>query len=322
MNGFKNLHDLLSHLPDENSCRLYFERFRWEDGKPICPYCGSGRHYRIENGRRFKCGNPDCHKKYSVLVGTVMEDTKIPLQKWFIALYILTAHKKGVSSCQLGRDLGISQKSAWHMLHRLREMAREKAPLVLSKDVQADEVYIGGLEENKHKDKKAKNAIEASALKMPVVGLLETGGRIVLKVMPWVTKATISDFVLNHVEKNSIFVTDGGSWYAKVGKKMDHIVVDTAVSHKKDGKHKNGVENAWNGLRKCIEGIYHQVSDKHLQRYCDEFQYRFNSRKIQDGERFRQSLERTQGYLPWKELTTKSLTSWEYGKEVAEIPEE
>jgi transposase-like protein len=145
MNEFKNLHDLLSRLPDEISCRLYFEQYRWSDGKPICPYCGSGKAYRIEKGKRFKCGNPECYKKYSVLVGTVFEASNIPLQKWFIALYMASAHKKGISSCQLARDLGVTQKTAWFMLHRLRHLMGNHAIQKPFEDlVQADEAFVGG----------------------------------------------------------------------------------------------------------------------------------------------------------------------------------
>ena len=322
---FSNLQELLKTMPSERACRRYFEQYRWEGGNPICPRCGSGNFYRIEGGMRFMCAEKECEKKYSVLLGTIFQSSKIPLSKWFTAIYLSTSRKKGISSCQLARDLGITQKSAWFMIMRIRELMREKEPLLLEGEVQGDEVYIGGVEQNKHKDKKAKDPIEAAAMKTPIVGLLQTGGNIVLRVMPWVTTREVEYMVLTHVKRKSIFVTDGAFFYLYVGKEMDHIIVDTKISHKKDGKHKNGIENAWSHFRRCIDGTYHQISDEHLQRYCDEFSYRFNTRKITDGARYEIALHRTVCRLPYKKLISESLTSWEYdtyGKEVYETPEE
>ncbi|GGB12200.1 IS1595 family transposase [Puia dinghuensis] len=320
MPTFKNLKDLMVKFQDEQGCRDYLVQHRW-GGKPICPYCGSDKSYRIENGKRFKCGNKECHKKYSVTVGTVAEDSNIPLSTWFAAIYIITSHKKGISSIQLGKDLGIPQKTAWFLLHRIREALREKGTLLLTKEVQADETYIGGLELNKHASKRVGKE-EAAELKTAVVGLQETGGKIVTKATQWVTKTVVTNMILDHVEKPSTLVTDAASVYRKVGKKYNHVVVNhTEGEYVQNGYHINGLENYWSILKRGIYGIYHQVSRKHLQRYCDEFSFRFNSRKIGESERFGLTLCRLEGHMPYKTLIAKQKDHG-IGKEIEETPEE
>lgn len=298
----KNLKDLMSKFKDEAACREYLVQQRW-NGIPECPYCGCRKSYRIEAGKRFKCANKECYKKYSVTVGTIFEASNIPLSTWFAAIYFVTAHKKGISSVQLAKNLGITQKSSWFLIHRIRESLREKAPLLLTKEVQADEAYIGGQEIYKHENKKAKNAHEANANKMPVVGIIETGGRVVTKVMAWITKKSIEDFILTHVERPAVLVTDGLASYTKVGRKFDHIIINKDAGQRKIGKfHTNGIENYWSQFSRMLHGTYHQISDKHLQRYCDEMAYRFNSRKLYDGFRFLVTFHQIEGRLTYKNL--------------------
>jgi transposase-like protein len=298
----KNLKDLMTRFQDEAACRDFLVQQRW-NGEPVCPYCGHRKSYKIEAGKRFKCANQACYKKYSVTVGTVFEASNISLTTWFAAMYIITAHKKGISSVQLSKDLGVTQKTAWFILHRIRESLKENSPLFLEKEVQVDEVYIGGLEKNKHKDKKQGNADGRSETKTPVIGLIETGGRVVTQVSPWVTKKTVSDLILKHVDRKATLVTDAFQVYQKVGRKYDHVIVNHSEGQFKVGRHHtNGIENYWSILCRGIIGIYHQVSPKHLQRYCDEFAYRFNSRKLHDGFRFILALQSIEGRLTYKTL--------------------
>lgn len=161
---FNNLRELILSMPTEEMCREYLATQRW-DGKPVCPYCEAGRVYVIENNKRYKCGNSECYKKFSVTVGTVFEASKIPLVKWFTAVYLSSAHKKGISSYQLGKDIGVSQKCAWFMLHRIREMMREKNDVKLDNIVEIDEVYMGGKVGNMSKSKRKQSEI---ILKCPV----------------------------------------------------------------------------------------------------------------------------------------------------------
>jgi len=152
---FNNLRELILSMPTEETCREYLAQQRW-NGKPVCPHCGSGRVYSIEKGKRYKCGNSECYKKFSVTVGTVFEASNIALVKWFTAIYLITAHKKGISSYQLGKDIGVSQKCGWFMLHRIRELMRVKDDIKLDNIVEIDETFIGGIVGNMNKHKRAK----------------------------------------------------------------------------------------------------------------------------------------------------------------------
>ena len=303
---FNNLRELITTMPDEKACRDYLIQQRWS-GSPVCPYCGCGKVYSIEGSKRFKCGSKTCYKKFSVTVGTIFEASNIPLTKWLMAIYICSSHKKGISSYQLGRDLGIAQKSAWFMLHRIRHaFGSGNADITLKNDVQADETYFGGSEENKHKDKRAADKKEISANKTPVVGLLETGGKVVTQVMPWVTKKGVAELIDTKLDKNAKLITDASALYYQVGKGYNH----TAINHLAgefilNGYHTNGIENYWSVLKRGIYGIYHQVSPKHLQAYCDEFSFRFNSRKMKDYERFKISMQKISGRLTYKTLVNR-----------------
>jgi transposase-like protein len=299
----KNLKDLMSKFKDEQQCRDFMVQQRW-NGEPTCPYCGHKKAYKIEGGKRFKCANQTCYKKYSVTVGTVFEASNIPLTTWFPAMYIIASHKKGISSVQLAKDLGVSQKTAWFMLHRIRESLRENSPLILTTEVQADEVYIGGQEKFKHKNKKAEGSDGKSQSKTPVVGLIETGGQVVTQVMPWVTKKTVGELINKHLEKDATLVSDANPVYLKVGRRFNHQIINHSEGQYKVGTyHTNSIENYWSLLRRGIYGIYHSVSPKHLQRYCDEFAYRFNSRKLHDGFRWTLAMQQVEGRLTYKQLT-------------------
>lgn len=292
----------MTRFDTEAKCIEFLVQQRW-NGVPECPYCLKTGHYVIEKGKRFKCKNPECHKKYSVTKGSIMEASNIPLTTWLPAFYLVTAHKKGISSVQLSKDLGITQKSAWFLLHRIRESLKEKAPLLLENEVQVDEVYIGGLEGNKHKNKRLENSTGRAKIKTPVIGMLETGGRVVTKVTPWVTKRAATDLILTHVDRKATLVTDAFQIYQKAGHKYNHVIINHAEGQfKVGGHHTNGIENFWSLLSRGIIGIYHQVSPKHLQRYCDEFAFRFNSRRLHDGLRFTLAFHQIEGRLSYKTL--------------------
>lgn len=299
---FKSLIELFDTFKTEEQCREYLIQQRW-NGKPVCPHCGyAEKAYKIEGGKRFKCGNKECHKKYSVTVGTFFENSNIPLRTWFAAMYLITAHKKGISSAQLARDLNIHQKSAWFMLHRIRGMVASQAPEMLKEEVQVDETFVGGKDKSRDSSKK-KGYNDEKAM---VFGALETGGNVRTKVLLDVTGSSLKGDVREIVHPGSIMVSDDARGYKALNNEFPHVVVNHSAGEYVNGVfHTNGVENFWSLFKRGIIGIYHQVSHKHLQAYADEFAYRYNTRKVNDQERLATGLTHTQGRLKYKDLTKK-----------------
>lgn len=300
--NFSNIQNLINTFKDEDTCRKYLVDLRW-GGEPSCPYCANENIWKIEGGKRYKCAT--CKKKFSVTVGTIMEDSNIPLSKWFIAIYLCTSHKKGISSLQLHRDLGITQKSAWHMIHRIREMARVKNPTIISGTVQADESFFGGKNKNRHADKKVKESQGRSTKdKTPVFGLL-ADGKVNTGVVPDTKAVTLKPIITQMVEKGAIVVTDEWGGYNGLSKDFTHEVVKHNEGNymTASGLHTNSIEGFWSLFKRGIFGIYHYASAKHLNRYCDEFAFRYNTRTMGEAQRFDMALTRLETTLPYKQLT-------------------
>ncbi len=306
---FKSLIQLLDYFKDEKTCVEYYEQIRW-GGEPECPHCGCGNPYKTNRG--WKCRNKECHRKFTVKVGTIFENSKISFRIWFAAIYLATTSKKGISSVQLATQLNITQKTAWFVLHRIREMLKEKSPKMLgeTKMVEADEAYIGGKEKNKHGIKRRSNdnpdlTNEGKPYKPKkvVVGLIERDGKVLLKYVPRADAANMVTFIKKHVPEKSTLYTDNASVYKKLHKSYNHGSVDHALSVYVDGEvHTNTIENFWSILKRGIYGIYHQVSDKHITRYLDEFAARFNTRDLTPQERFDGFLEDSESVLSYKFL--------------------
>lgn len=295
----------MAKFSDEKVCRTYLENMRW-GGTPTCPKCGHKEAYKLGDGKTYKCKNKECHKKFTVTVGTVFENTNIPLNVWFAAVYVATAHKKGISSIQLSKDLGTTQKTAWFMLHRIRKAFASNAPFMLQDVVEADETFVGGKNKNRHAHKKVpKSQGRSFKDKTPVLGLLQRGGKVRTFVVPDTKAETLKPLIQEMVKEGSIIITD--EWYTS--KDMDdyhHVVIDhSSGEHARGAFDTNSIEGFWSILKRGIYGIYHSVSRKHLHRYCEEFSHRYNSRKLPDAERFNLSLAKIDGRLKYHDLIKK-----------------
>jgi len=310
MNAFKNLVEFQKYFHSEEVCREFLEKNRWPNGL-VCPFCQSQKVYRFSDGRRFKCAERTCNKKFTVTVGAIYENSKVPLQKWFLGMYIIENHKKGISSCQLAKDIGVTQKSAWFMLHRIREMMREKQNIKLDNIVEIDEVYIGGKVGNMSKKKRTllRAAGKSYDTKTLVMGLIERGGDLKLMALDKSNDAnTLKPVIRKNVDFDAVVITDGLNSYCGLDEEFSgHEVINHAGDeYVRDGViHTNTIEGAFSMLRRSIFGIYHKVSPKHLSRYCDETMYRYNSRKMKDTDRFTFSLNRIEGRLKYKNLIGK-----------------
>lgn len=319
---FTNLRELILSMPTEQMCREYVAKQRWADGNIVCPYCNHSKCYVIENGERYKCADKNCHKRFRVTVGTIMEASKIPLTKWLTAIYLVSAHKKGISSYQLGRDLGIAQKNAWFMLHRIREMFRDKTNEKLNNIVEVDEVYIGGKVGNMSKTKRKKLREDGNTYgtKTMVMGMLERDGK--LKLIPLGSSnnmSAIQPLVRQNVNKEATLITDSLASYNGLDKDFakHEIVNHTGNEFVRGNIHTNSIEGAFSMLRRSIIGIYHKVTPKHLDRYCHETMFRYNLRKMTDTNRFTYSLTNVEGRLTYKELiATKEIEHYHYEKNI------
>jgi transposase-like protein len=312
---FTSFSQMLELLPNNEACREFLEYVLW-DGKPVCPHCGSENedHYKLNIKGVFKGGYKckDCREKFTVTIGTIFESSHIPLRKWFIALYIFSSHKKGISSLQLSRDLGITQKSAWFIIGRIRKAYEvdselsEELEQKLCGVVECDETFIGGKNKNRHKNKRVKNAQGRSVKdKTPVFGLL-SDGKVKTKVVANTQAETLKPIIKDMVEKGSIVVTDEWAAYNGLEKDYDRKVVKHDDNeYVRDGFHTNTIEGFWSLLKRGIFGIYHSVSKKHLSKYCDEFAFRYNTRKLTDGDRFNLTLSKVHKRTTYNDLIKK-----------------
>ncbi|MCO5945342.1 IS1595 family transposase [Mucilaginibacter flavidus] len=324
---FNSLLQVLDYFKDEAVCTTYLAAGRWGN-TPSCPHCGNVGAYVTNRG--YKCKAKECHKKFTVTTGTIFENTKISLRIWFAAIYLATAHKKGISSLQLCRDLNITQKTAWFLLHRIRLMLANNAPEMLEGNVEVDETFVGGKNKNRHANKKIEGSQGRSAAdKTPVLGIAQQNvveykvrdhkvikgrkvvERIVLKhsqvsceVVANTEAATLHPIMLSQVKADSKVVTDAYASYKGLNKTYEHVAIKhTEGDYRTVGdNHTNTIEGFWSLLKRGIIGIYHNVSPKHLHRYCNEFTYRYNTRVVTDTVRFEDTFERINKRLTYKKL--------------------
>lgn len=285
----------LSQLTEmtEAQAREFLEEVRWH-GNPVCPHCGGTEAYQLKGSATrpgvWKCSK--CRKQFTVTVGTVMHRSHIPLRKWVIAFHLMSSSKKGISALQLQRVLGIKNyKNAWHLAHRIRLAMTEGLGAVLKGTVEVDETYVGGKprKENKGNEEPRKKSKRGRGTdKTPVIALVERNGNVVSKPIQRVNAATLKGAIKEMVHKDSCIMTDEWAAYSGIG---EHFSGGHEVVKHNDGEFKRGnastntVESYFALLKRGVHGAFHHVSKRHLHRYCDEFSFRWNHRKVDDGER-------------------------------------
>ena len=279
----ETLSGAIKYFANEDNALNFMAAVRWPDGKQSCPRCNASDTVFMAARHLWRCRS--CQKQFSVKVGTIFEDSPLGLDKWLPAFWMIVNAKNGVSSCELSRSLGVTQKTAWFMLHRIRLALQNKSFSKLSGEVEADETFIGGLSKNMHRGSR-KRLGTGGAGKAIVMGLLERKGRVIAKHVANVRMNTLQAEVHKHVEVGSSLLTDSWVGYKGLNSHFAHEQIDHAICYVKDNVHTNGMENFWSLLKRTIRGTYISVEPFHLFRYLDEQAFRFNERKDTDAGRF------------------------------------
>lgn len=300
---FHSLLQMMDTLYTEEDCRVYLENMRW-NGKPICPHCGSisEHHYKLtQNGEfkgLYKC--KDCRCRFTVRQGTMFEGSNLPLKKWFYAIYLFLSHKKGISSCQLAKDIQVTQKTAWFMLHRIRHNVRDD-DAHFDDMTQMDETYMGGKTRHHGKGTQGRSLKD----KTPIFGMV-SDGLVYAQVVPNVQRKTLFPIIEEKVRKGSTVITDDLNVYDTLYENYEHKTVPHGRHiYAVDCYHTNSIEGFWSHIKRGIKGIYHLASPKHLQKYCKEFVFRYNTRKQTDADRFNDFLGSFTERLYYGELLMK-----------------
>jgi len=282
----------------------------WPSGETTCPRCGSANVGFIKTRRMFQCKGCTPQKQFSVKVGTIFEDSPIPLNKWLTAIWLIANCKNGISSHELARDLKVTQKTAWYMNHRIRLALQVGTFAKLDGDVEVDETFIGGKARNMHKHVRARKITSRGGHnKVAVMGLLDRqDGQIRTKIVPDRTEATLHTEVRRRVAYGSNLYTDKATGYRGLDVTYAHQVIDHAEKYVDGQVHTNGLENFWSLLKRGLNGTYISVEPLHLFRYLDEPVWRYNNRKMTDRDRFFRAVAQIVGKrLTWNELTGKGM---------------
>ncbi len=306
------LQDAVIYFSDPVRCREYMVEQRWPNGVE-CPRCGSKDVLFLEKYERWHCRAKHESPQFTLKTGTVMEDSPIPLQKWLPAFWLLANCKNGISSYELHRALGVTQKTAWFMLHRIR-MAFDGDTHPIGGNggpVEVDETFVGGKVKNMHKSKRPKDAAQGGKGKAVVLGMLERGGKVRAKVIKDRSKVNVAPVLSENVAKGSHVITDEFSVYPFVVDAYTHEVINHAMEYVRDHVHTNGIENFWSLLKRGINGTYVAVEPFHLGSYVVEQAFRYNNRATKDNplndlDRFTLAVSRIVGKrLTYAELTGK-----------------
>jgi len=310
MNKPKTLQEAIKHFASPDNCLAFMVRLRWHDGKVICPTCGREDAVFLKNQRKWQCKNVHNHRQFSVKVGTIMEDSALPLDKWLVAIWMIANCKNGVSSYEISRALGVTQKSAWFMLHRIRLAMQNHSIVKLGgpgSAVEVDETFIGGAARFMHSDKRKRRITETGTKdKVAIVGIMERGGEVRGAVVGNRKKHALQTQIRTHVKAGSAIYTDALMSYQGLKERgFEHEVIDHAEGYVRGQVHTNGLENFWSLLKRGLKGTYVSVEEFHLFRYLDEQMFRSNFRKLpHDGARF----EHVASHILGKRLTYAELT--------------
>lgn len=296
---------LFQMFPDAESARVYLESRLWADGV-TCPTCKAIERITTRKGGFYRCNA--CQLDFTIRTGTIFERSHVPLHKWLYAMYLLVTARKGISSLQLAKEIGVTQKSAWFMLHRLREACGGPNLTKLRGVIEIDECFIGGKERNKHEHKKLK-AGRGSVGKVAVLGMRERGGRTIAKVTAERSLQTVTGEIHQNVEIGSQLYTDEAIVFSDMdGLFFRHDAVNhSAGEYARGAASTNSIESVWAVLKRGVYGVYHQISKKHVGRYVDEFTFRLNEGNVK-----RHSLERLDSFVTaivGKRLTYAGLTA-------------
>lgn len=307
------LQEAVVYFSDRDRCHEFAVALRWPDGKPTCPTCGRDDVRFLATRRVWECKAKHAKRQFSAKVGTIFEDSAIGFDKWFVAVWMIANCKNGISSYEVARNLKVTQKTAWFMLHRIRLAMQSRSFGKMGGNIEVDETYIGGKARNMHADKRRrviKGTGGAGSGKIAVMGVLERHGpgkkhsKVRLQVVPNVKREILQHVVRKHVKPGSTVHSDELASYDGLAPDYVHNVINHAECYAKGTVHTNGMENFWSLLKRSIKGTYVSVEPFHLFRYLDEQAFRFNSRKDTDAQRFQQAASSIVG----RRVTYGSLT--------------
>jgi transposase-like protein len=291
----KTLQDAIVFFSDDLLCVQFVAALRWPDGVPVCPNCNNNTTSFLTTRKIWKC--KACKKQFSVKVGTIFEDSPISLGQWLTAIWLIANAKNGISSYEIHRAIGVTQKSAWFLLHRIRLAMQAGSFEKLSGVVEVDETYIGGRAFNMHSKKREalKWRFGQRGHHTAVMGMVERKGRVRGRVVSDASKKSLQAELRENVEKGSTVITDEWKGYENLDNTYVREVINHSVEYVRDNVHTNSIENFWSLLKRSIKGTYVSVSPEHLQKYVEEQAFRYNERKGKDKDRFVEVLRSVSG---------------------------